>query len=238
MPKIFQWLFSMVVMFLILQVPETSAEPPSVRNFDPEKVETLRNQLDMDYEGRQVENNTWLENFGLWLTDLLKSFGKFLNEHFNINIDPIVFKLIFYGLVISALVFLVIKITGADGQISLFRARKKINQVRHSIEEEDIQHQDFTRLINEALQKKNYTLAIRYYYLYALQHLSEAGAIEYHIRKTNANYIRELKGMDISAPFVEMVSLFDYIWYGNYTAQQAHCERMSEKLNMIKRGSV
>lgn len=238
MPKIHQWLFSIVVLFLILQVPETSAEPPSVRNFDPEKLETLRDQLDMDYENRLVENNSWLETFGLWLTDMLKSFGEFLNKYFNINIDPIVFKLIFYGLVISALVFLIIKITGADGQISLFRSKKKIDQVRYSIEEEDIQYQNFPQLISEAQQNKNYTLAIRYYYLHALQHLSEAGAIEYHIRKTNANYIRELNGRDISAPFVEMVSLFDYIWYGNYTAQQAHCERMSEKLNMIKKGSV
>lgn len=226
----------MLTILIWASPPRTDAQPS--RNFDPEKLETLSDQLDMGYEGKLVENNSWLENFGLWLTDLLKSFVAFLNEYFNINIDPIVFKLIFYGLVISALVFLIIKITGADGQISLFRSRKKIDQVRYSIEEEDIQHQDFPQLISEALQKKNYTLAIRYYYLHALQHLSEAGAIEYHIRKTNANYIRELNGRDISAPFVEMVSLFDYIWYGNYTAQLAHCERMSEKLNMIKKGSV
>ena len=227
-----------LLLVLSCVVGHAHAEDPTPRSFDDSKIESLREELALEYDTSVQNSSSFLERFGEWIISVLESFSKFLSENLNVNIDPFFFKLIFYGFAISAIVYLIIKLAGAERTIRLFWTKKKIGGPPFSIEEESIDHTDFSKLIEEAQQTKNYALVIRYYYLSALQFLSEKGEINFHIRKTNTQYIQELGEKPFSAPFVEMSSLFEFIWYGNYTADSAHCERMSAHLKSLKSGTA
>ena len=39
----------------------------------------------------------------------------------------------------------------------------------------------------------------------------------------------------LSEPFIEMASLFEYIWYGNYSAEPDHCTTMAEEMKTLKK---
>lgn len=210
------------------------SQQPEQRQFDKNKIESLKRELSHIYQNQTVDNVSWSEKMWNWLSEKIMSFLAFLAENLNINISPVVFKVIFYSFLIAALVYLILKIVGADGTFNIFRSKKKIDNTSYEIGDENVEQSNFPALIEQATEDKNYTLIIRYYYLYALQVLSDKKAIDYHIRKTNTLYINELKGQKSADPFIEMASLFEYIWYGNYSAKTDHCLTMAEKMKILK----
>lgn len=223
-----------VFFFLLTLSTSLYSQEPKQRQFDETKVESLKGELSHIYQSKTIDNTSWTEQLWDWLGEMFISFLTFLAENLNINISPVVFKIIFYSFLIVALVYLILKIVGADGTINIFGSKKKIVNTDYEVDDENIEKADFPVLINKATEDKNYTLIIRYYYLYALQVLSDNKSIDYHIRKTNTLYINELKGQKTSEPFIEMASLFEYIWYGNYSAELGHCNTMSEKMKTLK----
>lgn len=225
----------LTVLVCMLTICRTMAAPPDDRQFDSEQVHSLQQELDMPYDTDASTSSFW-EKVSSWLGNVVKSVLDYLADNLNIHIDPQLFKLIIYGLLLAALVYLIIKIAGAEASFTLFRKKKKIETPVFSIDEEQIDQLDFQKLIQEATEERNHTLVIRYYYLWALQYLAEKGAIEYHIRKTNASYLHELKDTPFVDAFTQMASLFEYIWYGNYTAAPEHCDRMAEQLKTVREG--
>jgi hypothetical protein len=190
------------------------SQEPKQRYFERNNIESLKGELSPIYQSNTVDNVSWSEKIWNWLGEKFMSFLGFLAENLNLNISPVVFKVIFYSF--------------------LFRSKKKVANTSYEIGDEDVEKANFPALIEQATEDQNHTLIIRYYYLYALQVLSDKKAIEYHIRKTNTLYIGELKGQKSAEPFIEMASLFEYIWYGNYSAKTDHCITMAEKMKTLK----
>ena len=75
---------------------------------------------------------------------------------------------------------------------------------------------NFKTLINKALEKNNYRLAIRYHYLQVLKHLSKKGQIEWDTEKTNYDYYREIKDEKTREEFQYISYIYDYCWYGEF----------------------
>lgn len=218
--------------FLLICSSSSYSQEPEQRHFEENNIESLKGELSPIYQSKTVDNVSWSEKIWDLLGEKFMSFLRFLAE--NLNISPVVFKVIFYSFLIGALVYLILKIVGADGTFNIFRAKKKVDNTSYEIGGEDVEKANFPALIEQATEDQNHTLIIRYYYLYALQVLSDKKAIDYHIRKTNMLYIGELKGQKSAEPFIEMASLFEYIWYGNYSAKTDHCITMAEKMKTLK----
>lgn len=96
---------------------------------------------------------------------------------------------------------------------------KRNGKKYESIELEDlspaeIPRTELERLLEEALNQKNYRKAVRIYYLFILKDLSEREWIEWEKQKTNMHYVIEMNGKNEAPAFSKVVTYFEFIWYG------------------------
>ena len=69
-------------------------------------------------------------------------------------------------------------------------------------------------LLQQAIDRKEYSVATRLYYLLAIKTLSEKKLITWKKDKTNRNYLNELTGIDFKNQFRELTNIFERVWYG------------------------
>ncbi len=102
----------------------------------------------------------------------------------------------------------------------LIRGRKQVSkasEVKFDSEDEAlIKEFDLEALIQMAIQKKDFRLAVRYNYLLVLQKLLAYQLIDWHPDKTNHDYVKELSRKDLKKEFNNLTRIYDYIWYGKY----------------------
>jgi len=99
----------------------------------------------------------------------------------------------------------------------LFRRKKeKANTLEFEITE-NIQQVNFENLIQEAVQNKEYRLAIRYNYLLLLKKLDQYKIISYDPQKTTYDYSLDLEGTAHSKGFNKATYYYTYIWYGEFS---------------------
>lgn len=80
---------------------------------------------------------------------------------------------------------------------------------------------DFEALLKEALQGKNFNLAVRYWYLILLRKLDQKKMITYKPGKTNFEYISELGSKDLQPLFRTATRNYEYAWYGQFTLDES-----------------
>lgn len=102
-------------------------------------------------------------------------------------------------------------------------------------EDEDIHETDFDVLLQNAIQKKEYRLAIRYYYLSVLKLLTDKKMIEYHKDKTNSEYLFELENKEIRSKFSYLSYVFTYVWYGEFPVDETAFKIAENKYQSFKK---
>lgn len=128
------------------------------------------------------------------------------------------FKFLFIAMVVIILAFIIANMVGAEGW-ALAPSNKKIkppSAVPITMEniEERIHESDLDRYIREALEKENYPMAVRLYYLAIIKELSLKKWIKWKKDKTNLDYIRELSTTDWYSNFRSVTTMFEKVWYG------------------------
>ena len=108
------------------------------------------------------------------------------------------------------------------------------SQVRVLAEEDLIHHAAIDQLIDQAIAVENYPLAVRYYYLQALQLLTQKGMINWQDQKTNADYIREIPKGNLKETFVRVTAAYDAIWYGKFEVDKLLFSRTVQSFERLK----
>lgn len=125
-----------------------------------------------------------------------------------------------YVVLAAILVIVIYFILRNAGGISFGRERKKIKyDVSGESGEEnldEIRDNDFEQLIRKAKADSDYRKAVRYYYLWVLQKLSERNLIRWDKDKTDYEYLLELKNPVIREGFSVNTYIYDHTWYGNF----------------------
>jgi len=98
-----------------------------------------------------------------------------------------------------------------------------------------IKNEDLSVLIQKAIEQKNYRLAIRYYYLLALQKLSKHEFIEWQQEKTNEDYIKEIKQSLLKSKFSSSTYLYDFVWYGNFDINELEFAKAEAEFNELNK---
>ena len=75
-------------------------------------------------------------------------------------------------------------------------------------------------MIQKALSDQDYRLAVRFYYLYILQLMSEEALIDWQLQKTNHDYEKEIKKPELKYAFAKITRLYDYVWYGDFSIDE------------------
>ena len=137
----------------------------------------------------------------------------------------IIFELLKWVFIIGAvalLAFLIWKFVG-EGNVFGGRARR-IGATSTEIDldnlEENLEKIDIDPLIKKAIEIKNYSLAIRLYFLAILKELSAAETIVWRKDKTNRIYIREMRPHRLHSDFQNATLIFEKVWYGNETLNE------------------
>ena len=82
--------------------------------------------------------------------------------------------------------------------------------------EQHIDEVDFHVLLKNAIDDKNYKLAIRIYFLIALKNLSVSNKIEWSNEKTNQEYLFEMYEDSNFQAFKKLIFEFEYAWYSDH----------------------
>ncbi len=82
--------------------------------------------------------------------------------------------------------------------------------------------------LDRALSEKDYGLAIRYLHLKNLKKLAEKGQIKWQYRKTNTDFLRELKDQALQQDFSQTIRIYEYIWYGEFGISGAEYHRYDQ----------
>lgn len=86
--------------------------------------------------------------------------------------------------------------------------------------EANIHESDLDRHIREALQQKNYTMAIRLYYLAVIKELSLNKWIKWKRDKTNRDYLREMRPTTLFNPYRDATRIFERVFYGDVSLKE------------------
>jgi hypothetical protein len=142
-----------------------------------------------------------------------------------------IFPFILGGIII----FIILK-TFLGSEIGFWNFKKSKNKVAEKLifEDEDIHETNIEGLLQSAILKKEYRLAIRYYYLSVLKLLSDKKMIVYHKDKTNSEYLFEIKDATSRKQFSYLSYVYSYVWYGEFPIDEVNFKLAETKYQSFK----
>ena len=183
-----------------------------VRLLSDDVLEDYKNDPAFDYEGGPKETDDWITKIKNWINQQLALL-------YSSKVYSTLLDYIYYALMIVALILIIRGLIKADRR-GLLYGKIDSNEIKIIESEEDISQLDFEELINAALARKDYKLAVRYLFLKSLKQLSEKEIIELRNNKTNYQYLSEIKNNGIFDAFKKANSRFEWIWYGNFPVDE------------------
>ncbi len=139
-------------------------------------------------------------------------------DGFNFNI----YNWLLIGILILAVGYLVYTLLN-NGSSQLFSSKTNSKLIHPTeISAENITHVDIKALIESAENTNDYRLAVRYYYMLVLKHLTLKNFITYAEDKTNEDYLNAMASQKFSKDFAYTSYIYNYTWYGEFAlnAQQ------------------
>ncbi len=183
--------------------------------FQKSDLDTYKNDSKFNYEEVKTES-TWFTDVINWFYNLLRRFFEWIFGVGNAEGYLAVFLEILPYLLLALFLYLVIRFFVRSNIQGKGKKNKNPNMVSLSEDEHIIKNEDIEQLIKNALNDKNYRLAIRYHYLFILQLLSEHEWIDWQQQKTNDDYLEELSTSPLLDDFGRATVLYDYVWYGEF----------------------
>ncbi|UAM99354.1 hypothetical protein K8354_05950 [Polaribacter litorisediminis] len=165
-----------------------------------------------------------------------------INNSFNLGIfEFFIFfmQTIFPFLLGAFIIFIILKVLlGFDAQF--WKPSKRSKKITETLiyENENLHELHLEGLLKQALENKNFRLAIRYYYLTSLKILSNKEMISYHKDKTNSAYLSEIENRDIKNQFSYLSYVYAYVWYGEFTLDEASFIRAQHKYQSFLKSLV
>ncbi|MGD1945288.1 MAG: DUF4129 domain-containing protein [Croceivirga sp.] len=195
------------------------------------KLENLSKKYigkEFNYDIKTGESQNLLSRFFNWLNG-------WLGDTFGIDISPEVFtilKWLIYIIMGGLIIYLIIRLLINERFEAIFTKKAK---TIHDIEltEQHIEQVDFDRLLSDAINEKNYRLAVRYHFLRFLKNLSKQEIIEWHFEKTNADYRSEIQEPRLKGGFTSLAYVYDYIWYGEQPIDETRFQQVKLKFDTM-----
>lgn len=211
-------------------IDDTDVNPLQInRSF----IKDLKKDSDFNYV-EIVEEVTWWQKIKRWLNTKWIQFMNWLFGDYEgnaillflVNYLP---YLILVGIV-GFIVWLFIKLNIGNRLLK----SPDSGEVLMSEDEDIIKRQHIPSLIEDALNNKQYRLAIRYHYLFVLKQLTDAEQIDYEFDKTNTDYLNEITNKNLKNGFTNITRIYDFIWYGNFSITQKDYVKAKAQFNEIE----
>lgn len=195
------------------------------------KIKEKYSGRDFIYTENVIELNFW-DRFKLWLSDKIFNLFRMQSTKSSMKVVVIILRIIGILFILFVLYKIVMHLMNEDGNWIFGRKSDKVHINATDIES-DIHQMDFKQLIEEAIHKDNYRLAIRYYYLLVLKKLSEKEKIIWDNEKTNYDYYQEITNTELKKKFQYISYIYDYCWYGEFKIDQQEYETGKKAFNKL-----
>ena len=84
-------------------------------------------------------------------------------------------------------------------------------------------------MLEKALANDDFRGAIRLYFIFIIKVLNEKEWIRWEKKKTNLSYLIEMRGKPQHESFIEAVSVYELVWYGNYNVKKEDFNSLEPK---------
>lgn len=198
--------------------PQALADRPAVRLRQPpavaERLHDLASQREFDYREAQAAPSPTDSLWRRFWRRVLDWLGRALGGPSAPSYDGF-WRWVIYGLLATAVVFVVLKLLQVDLTRAFGRAPRR-TALDYETLGENIHELDFPAQLRAAEEAGNLRLAVRLGYLAVLKQLSDRALIEWQPDKTNQAYLRELAHQRpaLRPAFAEATRQFEYVWYG------------------------
>lgn len=206
------------------QQKQSSAAPVPLK-FDKEKIASYKTNPDFDYT-EKIQQESWWTNFKNWVA---LQWSRLLRWIFgDLDASPLLaffLKLLPYillALLLGLLLYLFSKMSPAW----YFRSSHDTPKIILDEDEKIIRKRDIKQLIESAISRGNYRLAVRYHFLYILQQLTQRDLINYDSSKTDEDYLQELLQPELKEQFKKLNRIYDFVWYGHFDTKPEDFERI------------
>ncbi len=196
-------------------------------------------KTDDDFNYIEVEaEESFLDRAYRWLQNILR---KFWEAIFGVGTAQgflyFIFRILPY-ILLGVLIFLLIRFFLKVNSSRLIMKTNAQGSVTITEEEQIIKNEDIPALIKEAINQKNYRLAIRYYYLLSLKYLSENDTIAWQPQKTNEDYIKEITKTNLKDSFKNITRIYDYVWYGEFGVDALKFEALKQPFENLNQSII
>lgn len=143
-----------------------------------------------------------------------------------------VLKYVLIGVGILLLVYIILQAKGTG----VFKGKKaKVQEDSDYVdfEEEDIHEIEFVDEIELAVRNGDFRKAIRLRFLNVLKDLSDVSLIRWKINKTNYDYIGELSGHKVQNSFMNLTTVYEYCWYGEFNISEGLYHKVADEFNQF-----
>ena len=220
--------FSLLLLLLVLApqlLAQDSEIPANSRlTLDEETIADLKEDDAFDYRLGSTKEVTFFKRIWSWLSSTL---GKLLGWGGSTFFG----KFVFYAVCLAAIIYTLLKMTNTAPRKLL---KGSEGTVPYRVHEEDIHQISFDQQIRDALDGKNFKLAVRLTYLQTLKHLSDKGVINWAPSKSNHEYLYEITKEEQRASFLSLSTLFEYCWYGGFDVSKSAFEESRELQEKVK----
>jgi len=88
-------------------------------------------------------------------------------------------------------------------------------------------------LLEKAIANDDFRGAIRLYFIFIIKGLSEKEWIRWEKKKTNFSYLIEMRGKPQYESFNDAVSIYELVWYGNYSVEKEDFSSLEPKFKSL-----
>ena len=204
------------------------------KKFDQKVLESFKTQDDFNYSIAPNEANVF-ERIWAWLGRVVKRILSFIFDDIGpaVGVLAAIVKAIPW-IVLGLLLFFILKFFFKVNTRNATDVLETIPSIQLTNDEELINNMQLNELIAQAIQVKDYRLAVRFYYLLILQKLTDKELIVWQQEKTNEDFIREVAKLKIASDFIEITQLYDFVWYGNFEINEPEFLKATTLFNTLK----
>ncbi|WP_226968018.1 DUF4129 domain-containing protein [Zobellia roscoffensis] len=208
--------------------------PLQVKTISEDELNKFYEDDAFQYEITEAER-TWWDDFKSWLSNImLRIFEGIFGVDEASGILAVVIRIFPYVL-LGILIYILIRFFLNINSTSLKQAKANAALVSLSEEERIIKNENIHDLIEQALARKDYRLAVRYSYLHVLKLMSEKELITWKPQKTNDDYLQEISKTNLQKPFTTITRLYDFTWYGDFHISEVEYQKARKAFLSIEK---
>lgn len=202
---------------------------------DTQKISSSFSQLSKKYQSDDFNYNEKKINALSWWDRVKKRIISFLNSllpDYHFNIEKLFYRILI-GIGLLALAYIIYRLF-TKGQKLTYKEEKEQAEVAIKEIEKKLMDVNLDILLEKACNKKDFISAIRYLHLINLKILSQKNLIQWNYKKTNQEFLGELKDGVLQQGFATTIQIYEYSWYGHFIVKEDDFKKYKQQFETFR----